>query len=121
MRLDVLVSFGLLTSSENPELSGYLRAVERIVQSKLAASSSLQQQKVEYDPEFKPYIKTSEWDATYTDPSGRTDVKRQLVVAGVPVFMPDDSAIDSVRDTIVSGLQQAIGSGEFVELALGGN
>lgn len=116
VRLDVLVSFGLLTGSDNPELYGYTKAAEKIVQNKLASTPALSE--VEYDPEFQPYVKSSKLDTAYEAPADREDLRRQLVVAGVPVFMPNDTALEASRESIVEALKEAIDSGEFVELAL---
>jgi hypothetical protein len=55
----------------------------------------------------------------YVDAEGRANVRRVLVTASVPVFLSNGVSISVARDAVVAGLQQAIHSGKFLELALG--
>jgi len=63
---------------------------------------------------FHPLILDS-----WVDPCGRSHVKRVVVVAAVPVFLKNGISISEARDGVVTGLQQAIESGNFVKLARG--
>jgi hypothetical protein len=55
----------------------------------------------------------------YVDAEDRESVRRVLVTASVPVFLANGVSISIARDAVVSGLQQAIRSGKFLDLALG--
>jgi hypothetical protein len=114
-RLDVSFSFGLLTSTYSPILDSYMLAVERIVKTFLAANPETQEH-VYFDPSCSPFIISREWDESYADNLGRSDVKRVLVTAAVPVFLVNDDA-DGPRRDILSLLQEAIKSGEFRSIA----
>lgn len=63
VRLDVLFSFGLVTSSVKPVFNGYLQAVEEIVQATLEKNTELLEH-CTYDPMFGPYVKDCIPDGT---------------------------------------------------------
>jgi hypothetical protein len=54
---------------------------------------------------------------SYVDSSGRSDVRRCVAVAAIPLFLTNGFPVDIVKDDIVRSLQHSIHSGEFVELA----
>jgi hypothetical protein len=116
IRLDVLISFGLVTSSENPILDGYVKAAGQIVQWRLTENSDLGRS-VTYNTDVPAFIKKSNWDDFYVDSSGRSDVRRCVAVAAIPLFLTNGFPVDTVKDDIVRSLQHSIHSGEFVELA----
>lgn len=145
VRLDVNFSFGLITTSEKPLLDTYMLAVEEVVRNTLKERTHLSQ-RVTYNPTFCPFVQDCSNDGTslaqflsanllhtnltlplperriadhYVDAEGRANVRRVLVTASVPVFLSNGVSISVARDAVVSGLQQAIHSGKFLELALG--
>ena len=63
VRLDVLFSFGLLTTSEKPTFTNYLLAVEDIVQRTLLDQPTIAQT-VSYDKEFGPFVQEYNTDGT---------------------------------------------------------
>lgn len=52
------------------------------------------------------------------DNKARLNVRRMLVVAAVPVFVKGIN-VTRARDAIIAGLETAVSSGKFVELAEG--
>jgi hypothetical protein len=118
VRLDVLFSFGLVTAEAQPLLNLYMQAVEEIVRNCLAGDTTLAHF-VSYNPEFTPFVKDTAWDDAFTSASGRTDAKRMLVTAAVPVFLRNGISVVKARDAIVAYLQRAVASGDFLTLARG--
>jgi hypothetical protein len=147
VRLDVNFSFGLITTSVKPLLDTYMLAVEEVVRKTLEDHPHLAQ-RVSYNPTFGPFVQDCVKDGRfvaprhlgmrtmcllshpphflrpfptdmYVDADGRENVRRVLVTASVPVFLANGVSISVARDAVVSGLQQAIRSGNFLDLALG--
>lgn len=56
---------------------------------------------------------------SFTPRSERTDIKRTLVTAAVPIFYQAPATKPSTKKTIVEALQRCIESGEFLDLAQG--
>lgn len=50
---------------------------------------------------------------------GRSDVKRAVVTAAVPVFVASTGLSSVARQTVVGALQASIQSGDFLVLAQG--
>eukprot|EP00522_Entomoneis_paludosa_P015787 CAMPEP_0172454800 /NCGR_PEP_ID=MMETSP1065-20121228/11686_1 /TAXON_ID=265537 /ORGANISM="Amphiprora paludosa, Strain CCMP125" /LENGTH=498 /DNA_ID=CAMNT_0013207195 /DNA_START=14 /DNA_END=1510 /DNA_ORIENTATION=+ len=123
-RLDVLFSFGLLTSSEKPYLDNYMNAVEYVVQSTLVKASKSRVDKrlelaanVKYDPAYGPFVQEYAKDDTYVDVQQRPNVQRILVIAAIPLFLTSDISIKRAREGICTGLQTSMRNGEFIALA----
>ena len=136
VRLDVLFSFGLLTSSDQPYLDNYMDAVEQVVQETLRQATvaaettrsfrnrqpATEVQKllaahVRYDARFGPFVQEYSKDATYRDPANRPNVQRILVVAAIPIFLTNGISIKQARQGICAGLQTSMQSGHFIALA----
>lgn len=56
---------------------------------------------------------------SFADAEGRAHVRRVLVTASVPVFLGNGVSISRAREVVIAGLQEAIQSGRFLDLALG--
>jgi hypothetical protein len=54
---------------------------------------------------------------TYKDPSGRSNVKRFLVKASVPIFVKSGFSSQSARRGVIAVLQQAIQNGVLLASA----
>ena len=136
VRLDVLFSFGLLTSSDQPYLDNYMDAVEQVVQETLRQATvaaettrsfrnrqpatdlqKLLAAHVRYDARFGPFVQEYSKDATYRDPANRPNVQRILVVAAIPIFLTNGISIKQARQGICAGLQTSMQSGHFIALA----
>lgn len=118
IRLDILFSFGLVTVLRQPDLTNYMNAVEKIVGTALSQSDEEVLGGVTFDPSKKrPFVKGTEWDTSYVSRSGRTDVKRMVVTAAVPVFAKDASLRKAAKARVVGALQAAIQSGNFLSMA----
>jgi len=120
IRLDILFSFGLVTVLRQPDLTNYMNAVEKIVSTALSPSDDEVQVQVgvTFDPSKKrPFVKGTEWDTSYVSRSGRTDVKRMVVTAAVPVYAKDASLRKAAKARVVGALQAAIQSGSFLSMA----
>ena len=142
IRLEVLFSFGLLTSSDRADFSNYLNAVETIVMHTCARDPTLTKL-VWYDPAYPVYVKQSKTDGkckastetrthlvikrfrslsvfcaseSYSHPSGRKDVQRLLVISAIPVFLKKGISIRQTRLAICQSVQAAMVSGEFIQL-----
>jgi len=116
VRLDVLFSFGLLTSSEKPFLDNYMGAVEEVVKGTIAGNKSLKTH-CRYDPGYGPFVQEFTTDKSYTDPLSRPNVRRILVIAAIPIFLTNGISIKEAREGICSGLQKTMKNGEFVQIA----
>ena len=64
VRLDVLFSFGLLTSSNNPVFTNYMTAVETIVERTVMNNATLAEY-VWYDPVYPPFVQDYKTDGKY--------------------------------------------------------
>ena len=114
--LDVLFSFGLLTSSEKPYLDNYMQAVEQVVKNTLESDKQLTKH-VRFDPAFAPFVQEYSKDTSYQDAANRPHVKRVLVVAAIPVFLSNGISIQNAREGVCQGLQQAMQNGSFILMA----
>mmetsp|Transcript_18002 Transcript_18002/g.48991 ORF Transcript_18002/g.48991 Transcript_18002/m.48991 type:complete len:407 (-) Transcript_18002:89-1309(-) len=120
IRLDVLFSFGLLTSSEQPFLDHYMSAVETVVKDTIAHHEQTKTkfgQNVKYDPSFGPFVQEYAKDQNYHDKAQRDHVQRIVVIAAIPVFITTDISIQGARQGVCKGLQQAMQTGEFIAIA----
>ena len=136
VRLDVLFSFGLLTSSERPYLDNYMGAVEEVVQETLATAvakanemgstpaankeeklTKLLAEHVHYDARFGPFVQEYSKDPTYHDPANRPNVQRVLVIAAIPIFLTNGISIKQARQGVCAGLQASMQNGHFIAIA----
>jgi len=112
-RFDVLFSFGIVTVHKEPDLTSYMSAVQNVVSKALTENDT----GITFEPSKRPFVKDRQWDSTYVSRSGRSDVRRMVVTAAVPVFAKDSSMRSVAKKTVVGALQAAIQSGDFLSLA----
>jgi hypothetical protein len=63
LRLDVLFSFGIITMQAQPEVTGYMKAVETIV-SRALKNSNLPN--IVYNGSILPFVKKQQWDGKFS-------------------------------------------------------
>ena len=116
VRLDVLFSFGLLTSSAKPYLDNYMGAVEEVVKATLQSNDDLRTH-CWYDPGYGPFVQEYTTDEHWQDPQQRPNVRRILVIAAIPIFLTNGISIRKAREGVCAGLQKTMKNGEFVAIA----
>ena len=132
---DVMFSFGIITKSSEPAISGYIQAAQNIISSSMVADKG-----IVYEPSFTIEVKDCKQDGKslrlvlvcelskfcetsdpfpdrWMDPQGRFDVKRFLVVACVTVLRSRDITETKANEIVISCLADAMKNGSFVTMA----